>query len=58
MKTLNIGGVHVSFLKFHSLLILKDVATLGLREAIRGVVYIDFHCCYFYSLLFHSCHCI
>jgi hypothetical protein len=37
MKTLNIGGVHLSFLKLHPFLILKDVATLSLMEAIRGV---------------------
>jgi len=37
MKTLNIGGVHVSFVKLHPVLILKDVIALVLKESIRGV---------------------
>jgi len=37
MKTLSIGGVHVSFLKLQPLLILKDVITFGSKEAICGV---------------------
>ena len=58
MKILNIGGVHVSFLKLQPMLILKDVIALGSKEAIRGVFYIVFHCCCLYSLFFHYFHCI
>lgn len=37
MKTLNVRGFHVIFLKLQTVLILKDVIALSTKEAIRGV---------------------